>query len=85
MIYAKKICQQDNKYGIVGDRQLGSLLFSSSQEVRPEDVQVTLDDVRGMEEAKKVRKERRKEDKGKKIYSLYGTFSWIIDKMKYES
>ncbi|KAF8359355.1 ymel-1 [Pristionchus pacificus] len=36
-----------------GDRQLGSLLFSSSQEVRPEDVQVTLDDVRGMEEAKK--------------------------------
>lgn len=36
-----------------GDRQFGSLLFSSSQEVRPEDVQVTLDDVRGMDEAKK--------------------------------
>ncbi|GMR42010.1 hypothetical protein PMAYCL1PPCAC_12205, partial [Pristionchus mayeri] len=37
-----------------GDRQgLSSLLFSSSQEVRPEDVQVSLDDVRGMDEAKK--------------------------------
>ncbi|GMT18716.1 hypothetical protein PFISCL1PPCAC_10013, partial [Pristionchus fissidentatus] len=37
-----------------GDRQLGSLLFSANtSEVRPEDVQVTLDDVRGMEEAKK--------------------------------
>ena len=38
-----------------GERgQLGGILFSSTQEVRPEDVHVSLDDVRGMEEAKKV-------------------------------
>ncbi|VDM83092.1 unnamed protein product, partial [Strongylus vulgaris] len=36
----------------IGDRQLGSLFFSSTQEVKPEDVQVTFDDVRGMDEAK---------------------------------
>uniref|UniRef100_F1KSL7 ATP-dependent zinc metalloprotease YME1 n=1 Tax=Ascaris suum TaxID=6253 RepID=F1KSL7_ASCSU len=37
----------------LGDRQLGSLIFSSPQEVKPEDVTVTFDDVRGMDEAKK--------------------------------
>lgn len=36
-----------------GDRQLGSLIFSSPQEVKPEDITVTFDDVRGMDEAKK--------------------------------
>uniref|UniRef100_A0AC34F7M3 AAA+ ATPase domain-containing protein n=1 Tax=Panagrolaimus sp. ES5 TaxID=591445 RepID=A0AC34F7M3_9BILA len=35
-----------------GDRQFGSLLFSSPQEVKPEDITVTFDDVRGMDEAK---------------------------------
>ncbi|KAK6739712.1 hypothetical protein RB195_008295 [Necator americanus] len=35
-----------------GDRQFGSLFFSNPQEVKPEDVQVTFDDVRGMDEAK---------------------------------
>ncbi|XGW18880.1 hypothetical protein V3C99_003016 [Haemonchus contortus] len=35
-----------------GDRQFGSLFFSNTQEVKPEDVQVTFDDVRGMDEAK---------------------------------
>lgn len=34
------------------DRQLGSLFFSNPQEVNPEDVQVTFEDVRGMDEAK---------------------------------
>ncbi|CAI4230541.1 unnamed protein product [Auanema sp. JU1783] len=34
------------------DRQLGSIFFNNPQEVKPEDVQVTFDDVRGMEEAK---------------------------------
>ncbi|VDM39866.1 unnamed protein product [Toxocara canis] len=37
----------------LGDRQLGSLIFSSPQEVKPEDVTVTFDDVHGMDEAKK--------------------------------
>lgn len=32
----------------VGDRQIGSLFFSNPQEVNPEDVQVTFDDVRGV-------------------------------------
>lgn len=32
----------------VGDKQLGSILFSSPQEIRPEDVSVTFDDVRGV-------------------------------------
>ncbi|EYC25900.1 hypothetical protein Y032_0011g1448 [Ancylostoma ceylanicum] len=36
----------------IGDRQFGSLFFSNTQEVKPEDVQVTFDDVRGMDEAK---------------------------------
>uniref|UniRef100_A0A1I7XTA8 AAA domain-containing protein n=1 Tax=Heterorhabditis bacteriophora TaxID=37862 RepID=A0A1I7XTA8_HETBA len=36
----------------IGDRQLGSLFFSNTQEVKPEDVQVTFEDVRGMDEAK---------------------------------
>ncbi|ULT99881.1 hypothetical protein L3Y34_000862 [Caenorhabditis briggsae] len=36
----------------VGDRQIGSLFFSNPQEVNPEDVQVTFEDVRGMDEAK---------------------------------
>ncbi|ETN71161.1 ATP-dependent metallopeptidase HflB [Necator americanus] len=36
----------------IGDRQFGSLFFSNPQEVKPEDVQVTFDDVRGMDEAK---------------------------------
>lgn len=35
-----------------GDRQFGSLFFSNTQEVKPEDVHVTFDDVRGMDEAK---------------------------------
>ncbi|CAB3403197.1 unnamed protein product [Caenorhabditis bovis] len=34
------------------DRQLGSLFFTTPQEVNPEDVQVTFEDVRGMDEAK---------------------------------
>ncbi|UMM22568.1 hypothetical protein L5515_003719 [Caenorhabditis briggsae] len=34
------------------DRQIGSLFFSNPQEVNPEDVQVTFEDVRGMDEAK---------------------------------
>uniref|UniRef100_A0A1I7TMF5 AAA domain-containing protein n=1 Tax=Caenorhabditis tropicalis TaxID=1561998 RepID=A0A1I7TMF5_9PELO len=37
---------------VKGDRQLGSLFFSNPQEVNPEDVQVTFEDVRGMDEAK---------------------------------
>ncbi|KAJ1349520.1 ATP-dependent zinc metalloprotease YME1, variant 2 [Parelaphostrongylus tenuis] len=36
----------------IGDRQFGSLFFSNTQEVKPEDVHVTFDDVRGMDEAK---------------------------------
>ncbi|KAK5980256.1 ATP-dependent metallopeptidase HflB [Trichostrongylus colubriformis] len=36
----------------IGDRQFGSLFFTNTQEVKPEDVQVTFDDVRGMDEAK---------------------------------
>ncbi|KAH7731277.1 ATP-dependent zinc metalloprotease YME1 isoform X1 [Aphelenchoides avenae] len=36
-----------------GDRQLRSLFFTSAQEVKPEEVSVTFDDVRGMDEAKK--------------------------------
>ncbi|CAJ0600268.1 unnamed protein product [Cylicocyclus nassatus] len=36
----------------IGDRQLGSLFFSNTQEVKPEDIQVTFEDVRGMDEAK---------------------------------
>ncbi|CAI5444041.1 unnamed protein product [Caenorhabditis angaria] len=34
------------------DRQIGSLFFSNPQEVNPEDVQVSFEDVRGMDEAK---------------------------------
>jgi ATP-dependent Zn protease len=36
----------------IGDRSVGSLIFSNSDEIKPEDVQVTFDDVRGMDEAK---------------------------------
>uniref|UniRef100_A0A0N4V6W3 AAA domain-containing protein n=1 Tax=Enterobius vermicularis TaxID=51028 RepID=A0A0N4V6W3_ENTVE len=36
-----------------GDRQLGSLIFSNAKEVKPEDISVTFEDVRGMDEAKK--------------------------------
>uniref|UniRef100_A0AC34R0I9 AAA+ ATPase domain-containing protein n=1 Tax=Panagrolaimus sp. JU765 TaxID=591449 RepID=A0AC34R0I9_9BILA len=36
----------------LGDRQLGSFIFLSPQEVKPEDITVTFDDVRGMDEAK---------------------------------
>uniref|UniRef100_A0A7E5A087 AAA domain-containing protein n=1 Tax=Panagrellus redivivus TaxID=6233 RepID=A0A7E5A087_PANRE len=35
-----------------GDRQIGSFIFSSPQEVKPEDITVTFEDVRGMDEAK---------------------------------
>lgn len=35
------------------DRQLGSLIFSNAQEVKPEEISVTFEDVRGMDEAKK--------------------------------
>uniref|UniRef100_A0A0N5AAJ6 AAA domain-containing protein n=1 Tax=Syphacia muris TaxID=451379 RepID=A0A0N5AAJ6_9BILA len=35
------------------DRQLGSFIFSNAQEVKPEDITVTFEDVRGMDEAKK--------------------------------
>ncbi|CAD6185612.1 unnamed protein product [Caenorhabditis auriculariae] len=38
--------------GGAGDRQISSLFFSNTQEVKPEDVQVTFEDVRGMDEAK---------------------------------
>ncbi|TKR77568.1 hypothetical protein L596_018514 [Steinernema carpocapsae] len=36
----------------VGDRPISSLIFPSTQEVKPEDVSVSFDDVRGMDEAK---------------------------------
>uniref|UniRef100_A0A1I8A3N0 AAA domain-containing protein n=1 Tax=Steinernema glaseri TaxID=37863 RepID=A0A1I8A3N0_9BILA len=36
----------------VGDRPISSLIFPSTQEVKPEDVTVTFHDVRGMDEAK---------------------------------
>ncbi|KAI6233753.1 ATP-dependent zinc metalloprotease YME1-like protein [Aphelenchoides fujianensis] len=36
----------------VGDRPIGSLIFSTGDEVKPEDVTVTFEDVRGMDEAK---------------------------------
>ncbi|KAK0416694.1 hypothetical protein QR680_012635 [Steinernema hermaphroditum] len=36
----------------VGDRPISSLIFPSTQEVKPEDVTVTFQDVRGMDEAK---------------------------------
>lgn len=32
----------------LGDRQIGSLIFSSPQEVKPEDITVTFEDVRGV-------------------------------------
>ncbi|CAD5217611.1 unnamed protein product [Bursaphelenchus okinawaensis] len=35
-----------------GERPIGSLIFSNAQEVKPEEVSVTFEDVRGMEEAK---------------------------------
>ncbi|KAI6177346.1 ATP-dependent zinc metalloprotease YME1-like protein [Aphelenchoides bicaudatus] len=36
----------------IGEKSIGNLIFSSSDEIRPEDVTVTFDDVRGMDEAK---------------------------------
>ncbi|KAI6215625.1 hypothetical protein M3Y94_00407100 [Aphelenchoides besseyi] len=36
----------------VGNRPIGSLIFSTSDEIKPEDITVTFDDVRGMDEAK---------------------------------
>ncbi|MFH4981046.1 hypothetical protein AB6A40_007755 [Gnathostoma spinigerum] len=35
-----------------GDKNIGSIIFPSSQEVKPEDITVTFEDVRGMDEAK---------------------------------
>ncbi|KAI6202389.1 ATP-dependent zinc metalloprotease YME1-like protein [Aphelenchoides besseyi] len=36
----------------VGNRPIGSLIFSTGDEIKPEDITVTFDDVRGMDEAK---------------------------------
>lgn len=32
----------------IGDRKIGSLLFSGPQEIKPEDVTVSFEDVRGV-------------------------------------
>jgi cell division protease FtsH len=36
----------------LGDKTLGSFIFSRDEEIKPEDVGVTFEDVRGMDEAK---------------------------------